>query len=121
MRFASVALLAALGAASCDEPDRRFYQTHANVDSCEHALEVPWEAVGACTMLMNRVDDQLMDAPRARIHRGDAFAEMEEYEHAKVDYRWVLAHAPNHKSAKRAREKLAQIEEDDKSRAEAAK
>ena len=117
MRYACVVVMATALGVGCSEPDG-LSQTPADFEKCQQAIEEPYEAIGACTLLMSRARQQLMDATRARVHRGDAFAEMEEYEHAKVDYRWVLAQAPAHKSAKWAKEKLAEIEEGEKLSAE---
>ena len=119
MRYACVVVFAALGAASCDEDGSR--QTQADYEKCQYAAEQPFEAVGACTMLMTRLHQGLMDVTRATYYRGVAFQELDEFEHAKADFRWILANRADHRYAKDAKERLAEMEEGEKLSADRAK
>ena len=101
MRGAVVSVLLLAGSAGIGLAD--------DIHDCRNSDADPIEGIAACTRIITSPSNDRTYTGKAYYHRGIAFMELEEWEHARVDFERSLEHDPNETAAAKM---LRELEED---------
>src|SRR5687768_15725442 len=80
-----------------------------DIQDCLSSDADPIEGLAACTRIITAPSQNPQQIGNAYYHRGLAFMELEEWEHARIDFERSIEHDPNGEAAAKM---LRELEED---------